>query len=38
MEPSWLPLASEMTGGPIMLDGFLDYYEDRLKDIHAKNS
>ncbi len=29
MEPSWLPLAAELTGDPIMMDGFLDFYEDR---------
>jgi tetratricopeptide (TPR) repeat protein len=29
MEPPWLALATELTGDPIMMDGFLEYYEDR---------
>ena len=29
MEPSWLVRASDLTDDPIMMEGFLDYYEDR---------
>lgn len=29
MEPFWLVRASDLTDDPIMMEGFLDYYEDR---------
>lgn len=31
MEPSWLALAAGLTEDPIMMEGFLEYYEDRPK-------